>query len=166
MKAQIQQKNSFKILVKKRAFSSDDAVNSREIPLFWDTCHQDGTVRQLFQRAPKDGVLKGMILGACLEDSHEGASFSYAIGAEYPGGAVPEGFELVEIPACTWAVFDSTGTMPTAIQQLWHRVFAEFFPTSDYLPLGTLDLELYSPGDMDSPGYQSSIWVAVTLKAP
>lgn len=164
MKALIEQKQSFRILAKKRTFSNDGAVSSKEVPLFWDDCHRDGTVRQLFQIAPKEGVLGGRVVGACLEEACEAGRFCYAIGAEFTGGPVPEGFELVEIPARTWAAFETTGPMPTAMQQLLHQIYAEFFPTSDYQPLGDLDLELYSEGRMGDPGYKSSIWIAIAPK--
>ncbi|MFQ9516603.1 MAG: GyrI-like domain-containing protein [Eubacterium sp.] len=86
------------------------------------------------------------------------------MGAEYDGGTVPEGYEIFDIPAATWAVFGTEGMMPHAMQKLWHKIFAEFFPTSDYRPDKNFDLEVYSSGDMNCEDYHSEIWIAVTKK--
>jgi AraC family transcriptional regulator len=51
--------------------------------------------------------------------------------------------------------------MPEAIQQLWHELCAEFFPTSDYTPTYEMDIEAYPDGDMLSPDYKSQIWIPV-----
>lgn len=162
MQYRIESKKAFRLIVRGMRCSGQDEKNREEIPQFWERSHRDGTVQWLCEHRKEDGVIGGNIAGLCMEDSCKTESFPYFIGAEYGGGALPEGFELSEIPAMTWAVFDATGTMPDAIQELWHRVFAEFFPTSEYEPLGNFDLELYSDGDMASPDYHSEIWVAVT----
>jgi len=65
------------------------------------------------------------------------------------------------IPARTWVVAECTGPMPEAIQQLWHELCAEFFPTSDYTPTYEMDIEAYPDGDMLSPDYKSQIWIPV-----
>jgi AraC family transcriptional regulator len=65
------------------------------------------------------------------------------------------------IPARKWVVAECTGAMPDAIQQLWHELCAEFFPTSDYTPTYEMDIEAYPDGDMLSPDYKSQIWIPV-----
>ncbi len=102
-------------------------------------------------------------MGMCLEDSTTAKDFPYLIGAEYSGGAVPDGYKLVEIPAAEWAVFKvnaaNSDTLSGEIQQAWHRIFSEFFPSSQYKPAGNFDLEVY-PVD----NYNSEIWISVTAK--
>ncbi len=84
---------------------------------------------------------------------------------KYDGSSpVPEGFTVNEIPARTWAVFPCTGAMPKAIQELWHRICAEFFPSSSYEPTYELDIEAYSDGDMTADDYRCEIRVPVTAK--
>ena len=51
--------------------------------------------------------------------------------------------------------------MPTAIQTLWKQIVSEFFDASGYEPTCELDIEVYTDGDMDSPAYESEIWVPV-----
>ncbi len=68
---------------------------------------------------------------------------------------------LEEIPAATWAIFKCKGPVPGAIQNLWRRIYTEFFPTSEYLPKNGIDFEVYPEGDLSSPHYESEIRVAV-----
>lgn len=52
---------------------------------------------------------------------------------------------------------------PDAIQDLWHRIVTEFFPTSGYQPTCEMDIEAYTKGDMGSADYRSEIWVPVKI---
>ena len=78
--------------------------------------------------------------------------------------AVPEGFRKTTIPARSWAVFECKGMMPKAIQDMWHKIVTEFFPTSGYQPTMEIDIEAYPEGDMDSLDYHSEIWVPIIKK--
>lgn len=165
MNYKIEKKSGFKIVAKTQRFSKIENVQGRDdIPQFWTDCHEDGTVRKLEEISKKDGVLGGNIVGLCMEDSTVVKDFPYSIGGEYNGGEVPEGYTIFDIPAATWVVFDSTGAMPRAMQELWHKVFAEFFPASDYKPSGNFDIELYTAGDNSQDDYHSEIWIAVEKK--
>lgn len=160
MNYRIEKKDSFKIIAKQQRFEKiADIVGRSDIPAFWEKCHKDGTVRYLSENCKKDGVLGENIVGMCMEDSTVVKDFPYLIGAEYAGGDVPDGYTLKDIPAATWIVFDATGEVPDAIQQLWHRIFADFFPSSDYKPSGNFDIEVYSTNN-----YHCEIWIAVEKK--
>ena len=50
--------------------------------------------------------------------------------AVFAGGSC-EGFETLDIPSRTWAVFDGSGKSPEAIQDLEKRIFTEWLPSSD-----------------------------------
>lgn len=164
MDYKIIKKQAFKIIAKQQRFEKIEDVQGRsDIPAFWAECHSDGTVKFLTDNCKKDGVLGGSIVGMCLEDSTVAKDFPYLIGAEYSGGAVPDGYKLVDIPAAEWAVFKINGVdsdkLPGEIQQTWHRIFSEFFPSSQYKPAGSFDLEVYP-----AEGYNSEIWITVTAK--
>ena len=67
----------------------------------------------------------GNLLWESPQDAEE---FAYAIGAVHDKGqALPDDLQISEIPAHTWAKFCCKGAMPQAIQQLWHRIYTEFF---------------------------------------
>ncbi|MFH8260273.1 AraC family transcriptional regulator [Streptomyces roseolus] len=43
-----------------------------------------------------------------------------------------EAYESLRVPAGTWAVFESDGPYPQALQYLWRDVFTEWFPSNPY----------------------------------
>ncbi|MCM1022509.1 MAG: AraC family transcriptional regulator [Prevotella sp.] len=164
MDYKIMKKEAFKIIAKEERFGKIEDVRGRsDIPAFWTKCHGDGTVKYLAENCRKDGVLGGSVVGMCMEDSTVVKDFPYLVGAEYGGGDVPDGYKLVDVPAADWAVFEidslSEEHMPSAIQQAWHRIFSEFFPSSNYKPAGNFDLEVY-PTD----SYNGEIWISVCTK--
>ncbi|GGP79157.1 MULTISPECIES: AraC family transcriptional regulator [Streptomyces] len=44
----------------------------------------------------------------------------------------PEGLDALDVPAGTWAVFESEGEFPQALQYLWRDVFTQWFPSNPY----------------------------------
>jgi len=164
MDYRIEKKDAFKVIVKKESFSTDNEINKKEIPEFWDRCRKDGTVQKLCSFMDKKGVFGDAVVGICFGNSATDKDFPYAIGTAYKGGDVPKDFTIEEIPSLTWAIFKCTGAMPNSIQELWHRIYTEFFPTSEYEPCGGIDFEVYLDGDIHSPKYESEIWISVTKK--
>jgi AraC family transcriptional regulator len=70
----------------------------------------------------------------------------------------------LEIPSLTWAIFEITGPMPTAMAEIWVRIFSEWFPTSGYEHAEAPEVEWYSSGDLSSSDYKSEIWIPVIKK--
>ncbi|MDE6746387.1 MAG: AraC family transcriptional regulator [Oscillospiraceae bacterium] len=160
MDYKIMKKEAFTIIAKEQRFTKIEDVQGRsDIPAFWTECHNDGTVKYLSEHGKRDGVLGNSVVGMCMEDSTKVKDFPYLIGAEYAGGDVPDGYKTVEVPAAEWAVFGIGSMSPESIQQTWHNIFAEFFPSSPYKPAGNFDLEVY-PTD----SYKGEIWISVEKK--
>ncbi|MFE8911896.1 GyrI-like domain-containing protein [Streptomyces globisporus] len=44
----------------------------------------------------------------------------------------PVGLDALDVPAGTWAVFESEGEFPQALQYLWRDVFTQWFPSNPY----------------------------------
>ena len=61
-------------------------------------------------------------------------------------------------------MFECKGAMPNAMQDMWHKIVSEFFPTSGYEPTCEMDIEAYTEGNMSNPDYHSEIWVPVVKK--
>lgn len=162
MNYRIVKKEAFKVLEKVSKQSIDDEQNKNTIPDFWTQSHQDGTVYKLLELTPD----KTNIFGVCYGNvPNNKKTFDYSIAALYEDGTqVPDGFRVNEIPARTWAVFECIGPMPDAIQQTWHKICAEFFPTAKYKPTYEMDIEAYPAGVMNAPDYKSEIWVVVEEK--
>ena len=163
MNYRIEQRPAFQATGKVMATSNIDNKQLGELPAFWIRCSQDGTLDALY-RIGGGPVTGRELLGICF-DCHPDGRFSYMIGVGTDGNQqVPDGMETVDIPASTWAIFDSVGPMPDAIQLVWKRIFEEFMPTSDYRHAGTPDFELYYPGDNDA-NYRSEVWIPVVRKS-
>ena len=106
------------------------------------------------------------IFGVCYgNNSDSEKTFNYSIGAICDENIiVPKGFRKNTIPARTWAIFECKGAMPKAIQDMWHKITAEFFPISGYQPTCEMDIEAYTEGDMGSENYRSEILIPVVKK--
>lgn len=159
MNYKIIEKPAFKVLEKVKKQSVKQEENKISIPDFWTKSHNDGTVKFLTETA----VNKDFIFGICYGNiQKEAKNFDYAIAAMCDENCnVPEGFRIKEIPARTWAVFECVGAMPDAVQNTWHKICAEFFPTSGYTPTYEMDIEAYTQGDMSAADYKSEIWVPI-----
>lgn len=159
MNYKIINKKAFTVLEKVERHTVSGGQNLNTIPDFWDRSHRDGTIRTLLDRASD----RKFVFGICYGNSHtDSESFDYSIAAECPPDTVaPEGYRVNEIPARTWIVFECTGAMPDAIQELWHEICTEFFPVSNYQPTYEMDIEAYPDGDMTSENYKSYIRIPV-----
>ncbi|GGR71011.1 AraC family transcriptional regulator [Streptomyces aureoverticillatus] len=64
----------------------------------------------------------------------EGTELDYYHGVVTGIGAdeVPDDLDALTVPAGTWAVFESSGPFPQALQHLWRDVFTQWFPSNPY----------------------------------
>ncbi|HEY9328527.1 MAG TPA: AraC family transcriptional regulator [Streptomyces sp.] len=61
----------------------------------------------------------------------EGSELDYYHGV-VSSAPVPEDMDALPVAAGAWAVFDSSGAFPQALQYLWRDVFTEWFPSNPY----------------------------------
>lgn len=162
MDYKIVKKDAFRVLEKISTQSIDDEQNKNTIPDFWTQSHQDGTIYKLLELATD----RTNIFGICYGNTpNNKKTFEYSIAALCGDNTeIPDGFSVKEIPARTWAVFECIGPMPDAIQNTWHKICSEFFPTANYEPTYEMDIEAYPAGVMTSPDYRTEIWVTVKEK--
>jgi Uncharacterized protein conserved in bacteria len=164
MDYKIVDKPAFKVIGKGIRVSSKDEAHWKRLPDFWWECYQSGFTTQLEKMAGKSGVTGESKLGICMESDPETMEFQYLIGVENTKKMIPEGFIEKEIPASTWAVFETTGPMPKAMQDLNKRIYSEWFPSTGYERAGDLDMELYPPGSNDDENYRSELWIPIIKK--
>lgn len=159
MDYKIIEKEAFDIIEKVEVHTVENSENAKSIPDFWTRSHNDGTVKKLLDTTTD----RTFIFGVCYGNLPENAkTFDYSIAAKCDENTVvPEGFRKNTIPARTWAVFECKGAMPDAMQDTWHKIVSEFFPTSIYQPTYEMVIEAYTEGNMDSSDYRSEIWVPV-----
>lgn len=157
MNYRIEQKEGFTVVGVKEFTSTVDGVNYVNIPKMWGKLTQEKFVEisQLSNREPSG------VLGICADMYNEGFDYWIAAATTKP---CPQGLSSLDIPATTWAIFESVGPMPGAIQDVWKRIFSEWFPTSGYEHACAPEIEWYSNGDSSSPTYKSEVWVPVVKK--
>jgi len=153
------EKDAFEIVGKGIQVSTVNGENQRAIPAFWDESNRNGFSDELAKNCGPLGLL-----GVCMQFDPVNQEFTYFIAAEKTGDDVPSDWEVREIPAASWAVFESVGPMPHAIQNVWERIYSEWFPQSGYEHADAPEMEVYLEGDIDSENYRCEVWIPVMNK--
>ena len=66
-------------------------------------------------------------------DYTEGTELTYLHGVAVDNATqVPEGLDVIEVPAGTWAVFRTTGDYPAALQSTWAETATDWFPSNPW----------------------------------
>jgi AraC family transcriptional regulator len=71
------------------------------------------------------------------------------------------GFDELEIDAGTWAIFESVGPFPETLQNVWGRIYSEWFPASGYETVKGPEILWNESKDTDNPKYRSEIWIPI-----
>jgi AraC family transcriptional regulator len=166
MDYRIFEKPAFDVVAKTKQFSTDNDENFKTIPLFWDEFNKSESpaVLSKFTEGKLGTVTEGGCLGICLDASGQ-KEFTYAIGVEKPmGKTAPVEFEVIHVPSANWAVFESIGPMPKAMQDVLVRIFQEWFPSTGYEHDAKPELEVYFQGNNQSSNYHSQVWIPIIKK--
>lgn len=73
-------------------------------------------------------------------------------------------FDVLEIDASDWAVFESIGPFPETLQNVWGRIYSEWFPSSGYEAAEGPEILWNEHPDTENPKYRSEIWIPVKKK--
>ncbi|OOR69445.1 AraC family transcriptional regulator [Bacillus mycoides] len=76
----------------------------------------------------------------------------------------PKQFKQLEVAASTWAIFEAVGPFPDALQNLWGRIYSEWFPSSNYELAEGPEILWNESKDVSSPNFRSEIWIPVLKK--
>lgn len=163
MDYRIERKEAFQVIAKKASYETCGEIASGQIHATWAECMRDGTIDRLASYLDGRDALHSGILGISFAECRDGG-FDYAIGAPYEKGPVAPGLTLEQVPAGTWAVFPCTGKMPEAFQELWKKIYTEFFPSSSYQPAGGMCIEVYPSAEVDREDFYCEIWLSVEEK--
>lgn len=74
-----------------------------------------------------------------------------------------KGFDVVEVPALTWAKFSCRGEFPKVMQETWGKIFSEWLPSSNYELVEAPEIS-FTKDLSDLDNVYSEIWVAVKKK--
>jgi len=75
-----------------------------------------------------------------------------------------DGFAQLEVSASTWAVFKAIGPFPSALQEVWGRIYSEWFPSSEYELSEGPEMLWNEHKDVTSPQFSSEIWIPIKKK--
>ncbi|PYZ94713.1 AraC family transcriptional regulator [Salipaludibacillus keqinensis] len=73
----------------------------------------------------------------------------------------PDHFNILEVPATTWAVFEAIGPFPETLQDVWGRIYSEWFPSSNFEQTEGPEILWNEDKDFESPTFKSEIWIPV-----
>lgn len=74
------------------------------------------------------------------------------------------GFDVLKVEAGTWAVFESIGPFPETLQNVWGRIYSEWFPSSGYEAVPGPEMLWNEGPDTGNPKYRNEIWIPVKKK--
>ncbi len=159
MDYRIVNREAFQVVGKAKKISTKDGINFTQVPEFWQDCVQDKTKDRLTPYCETDTCL-----GICLDMDMKQEQFVYMLAVESDRASESAEFVTRTIPASTWAVFTVVGHMPTAMKQVWDRIWQEWFPATGYEHAGTAELEVYLPGNPSMADYRSEVWIPIVMK--
>lgn len=157
MNYRVEEKEGFRVVGVKESVSTVNGENFKKIPQMWANLSKE-TCEKILAQSDREPC---GLLGVCAD--MDGDRFDYWIAAA-TGQPCPEGLQALEIPTCTWAIFEATGPLPGSIQELFGRIYTEWLPTSGYVHADAPEIEWYSDGDTSSPTYKSAVWIPIIKK--
>ncbi|MCB0154660.1 MAG: AraC family transcriptional regulator [Anaerolineae bacterium] len=162
MKYRLEEKGAFGLVgMMKRVPLIYEGVNP-DIAAMWKSLDQK-TITTL--KALSNVEPRGLIQGSTnfSEGRLDGGELDHYIGVattEEP----PAGLTRLEVPASTWAVFESVGPFPETLQNIWGRIYAEWFPAASYEQAPGPEILWNENMEVDSPTFRSEIWIPVVKK--
>ncbi|ADY23994.1 AraC family transcriptional regulator [Bacillus paranthracis] len=163
MNYRIEEKESFRIIgITKRIPIVFNGVNE-EIASMWKSLNPDviQTLKSLSNMEPTG------IISASTNFSEgrmeEKGELDHYIGVATTKDC-PEQFKQLEVAASTWAIFEAVGPFPDALQNVWGRIYSEWFPSSNYELAEGPEILWNEQKDISSPNFKSEIWIPVLKK--
>lgn len=160
MKYRIEEKSAFNIVgIKKRVPIIFHGVNP-EITAMWKTLtHEMINMLKEISNVEPFGLLQAStnFSEGRMEEKGE---LDHYIGVATTNECM-DNFTRLEVPASTWAVFESVGPFPDTLQDVWGRIYSEWFPSSNYEQKVGPEILWTENFDMTSPTFRSEIWIPV-----
>ncbi|MGG2087088.1 AraC family transcriptional regulator [Priestia aryabhattai] len=159
----IEEKEAFHIVgIKERVPIIFHGVNPK-IAAMWESLN-DETVRKLKELS---NVIPLGLLSASLNFSEgrmeEKGQLDHYIGVATTKDC-PNHLVQLEVPAGTWAVFEAVGPFPETLQDVWGRIYSEWFPSSNYEQVEGPEILWNEHKNVTSPTFKSEIWIPVLKK--
>ena len=157
MKYRITQREAFRVFGVYTDISTNQEAAFEQVPQFFRQCDEDSVPDEINE-----------LLG-CFNDNHTISAlydhsentFKYMLCQFLPKGlTLPDKFTVLDVPAATWAVFDVPNY---EMQDMWRRIWTEWFPTSGYELVKGVQFEMYY-GLASHENVFGEIWIPVMKK--
>lgn len=163
MNYRLEEKEAFRIVgLKKRVPIVFNGVN-KEIAAMWESLDRE----KIQQLKNLSNVEPTALISASTNFSEgrmeEKGELDHYIGVATTCDA-PAPYDQLEVPALTWAVFEAIGPFPETLQNVWGRIYSEWFPSSNYESVNGPEILWNEESSLDSPEFKSEIWIPVTKK--
>ena len=160
MNYRIEEKEAFSIVgIKKRVPIIFNGVNP-EISAMWKSL--DGEIisklKELSNAEPI-GLLSAST-NFSEDRMEEKGELDHYIGVATNNECPSDLIEL-RVAASTWAVFEAVGPFPETLQNVWGRIYSEWFPSSNYEIAEGPEILWNENKDVTSPQFKSEIWIPV-----
>jgi AraC family transcriptional regulator len=160
MNYRIEEKEAFHIIgIKKRVPIIFNGVNP-EIASMWKSLDEK-TINELKNLSNVEPL--GLLSASAnfsegrLEEKGE---LDHYIGAATTREC-PDNLTQLNVDASTWAVFEAVGPFPETLQNVWGRIYSEWFPSSNYEQREGPEILWNENKDITSPTFRSEIWIPV-----
>ncbi|MBG9790165.1 AraC family transcriptional regulator [Brevibacillus laterosporus] len=163
MNYRIEEKQAFRIVgIKKRVPIIFNGVN-QEIASMWKSLDSKSihTLKMLSNVEPT-GLISAST-NFSEERMEEKGELDHYIGVATTKDC-PDHFTQLEVPDSTWAVFEVIGPFPDTLQNVWGRIYSEWFPSSNYEQMEGPEILWNENKDVTSPTFKSEIWIPVLKK--
>ncbi|MDR4982547.1 AraC family transcriptional regulator [Bacillus cereus] len=163
MNYRIEEKDSFRIIgIQKRVPIVFNGVNE-EIASMWKSLNPESIqALKMLSNVEPNGII------SASTNFSEGRMEEKGELDHYIGVATtkdcPEQFAQLEVAASTWAIFEAVGPFPDALQNVWGRIYSEWFPSSNYELAEGPEILWNEQKDVTSPNFKSEIWIPVLKK--
>ncbi|MED4695223.1 AraC family transcriptional regulator [Peribacillus frigoritolerans] len=163
MNYRIEEKEAFHIIgIKKRVPIIFNGVNP-EIASMWKSLDEK-TINELKNLSNVEPL--GLLSASAnfsegrLEEKGE---LDHYIGAATTREC-PDNLTQLNVDASTWTVFEAVGPFPETLQNVWGRIYSEWFPSSNYEQREGPEILWNENKDITSPTFRSEIWIPVMKK--
>jgi AraC family transcriptional regulator len=171
MNYRVEEKKPFRMFGVEKTFSVINGQCYRDIPEFWLEAMNQKILEKILKIATdKPGTIVGEIYGneetminAAMYGHKSDGTLKYMLCAYAPDQEIPKGYIQLEVPGLTWAIFPSEKHQmhqTTEItQDIWKRIYSEWFPTSGYEHADAPEFEMYYKVGEDQ--YIVEVWIPV-----
>lgn len=159
MKYQLEQWPAFTVAGIAHPMKTDEAFSL--VPGIWERAWQDGTIETFMSFFPDYrpagflGLAAGGQWGGAEQMNYILGVTNFVEGAGVSRVPPPEGFTEFSYPAATWVVINADGPLPQAVQEVYHKFYSQWLPSSGFKLADLPVIECYLQEE------HQEVWVAV-----